>query len=363
MKTSILPIKRPLETIAAALAIILASCNKIPSENAQGTLCWSFSRSSCTRARTDLPDTDSFILDVRNSAGDALYVGSYGKSPESMLVNPGSYSVKVVSREFSKPEFDAPQYGDEQLVIVTAGAKTRAVLNCSQINSGLCLDIDRGFSETYPGGYLTVSSSEGSLKYSESEKRIGFFKPGEVTVSLFDGTSVSALVTRSLTPKEILTLGIVCPSPSVSSAGLSIRMDTSRIWNNEDYFIGSGSGISPGAGISSAFSVVQAKEHAGETGVWVCGYIVGGDLSSTKNGIKFSGPFDSMTCIAIASRASVIEKESCMSVQLSKGDLREKLNLVEHPELLGCKIYLKGDIVQSYYGIPGIHKVSEFVIR
>ena len=69
-----------------------------------------------TRATVDLPDTDAFILTVKNSAGDVLYEGAYGDSPESMLVNPGSYTVKAVSRVFEKPEFSAPQFGDEQVV-------------------------------------------------------------------------------------------------------------------------------------------------------------------------------------------------------------------------------------------------------
>ena len=71
-------------------------------------------------------------------------------------------------------------------------------------------------------------------------------------------------------------------------------------------------------------------------------------------------PFESMTCIAIAARSSVSEKASCMSVQLVKGPIREQLNLVENPQILSRKVYLKGDIESSYYGIPGMKNLTEF---
>ena len=140
---------------------------------------------------------------------------------------------------------------------------------------------------------------------------------------------------------------------------MSIAVDTVRTWMEEEYEIGAGGGDS-GVSSGKAYSVAQAKEHAGEKGVWVCGFIVGGDLSSSKNGIKFEGPFESYTNIAIAARSSVTEKSSCMSVQLSKGEIRNALNLVDNPGLLGRKVYLKGDIESAYYGIPGLKNITDY---
>ena len=47
-----------------------------------------------------------------------------------------------------------------------------------------------------------------------------------------------------------------------------------------------------------------------------------------------------------------------MSVKLPKGDVRAAINLVDHPEILGRKIYLKGDLIAAYYGIPGIENIT-----
>ena len=233
MKSSLRILSRTASVGMMALAAVMFSCNKIPSETAQGTLSWNFSQRMLTRATVDLPDTDAFILTVKNSAGDVLYEGAYGDSPESMLVNPGSYTVKAVSRVFEKPEFSAPQFGDEQVVVVQSGTSTKARLNCTQLNSGLRMRLDSEFGATYPNGSVTVSSAEGNLKYSQTENRIGYFKAGNVSVSLDDGTTSKILLTRYLEACEVLTLGISCPAiePPKPDAGngISITVDTSRV--------------------------------------------------------------------------------------------------------------------------------------
>lgn len=362
METSIKHPHAPAVALALLLAV-MASCNKVPDDGGQGTLRWSFRSGILARSPVDIPDTDSFILTVSNSANEILYRGPYGDSPESMPVNPGSYTVKAVSRTFESPQFEAPQFGDEKVVVVAAGEETRVSLDCSQLNCGLRLKIDPYFSTLYPSGFLSVVSGEGSLRYDVGESRVGYFFPGNLSVVLNDGQSSSQLLTRNLARREMLTLGIACPSgggdQGISGARITIAVDTLRTWNEEDYTIG---GDQTGAGVTKerAYSVNQAREHPGEKGVWVFGYIVGGDLSSSKNGIKFAPPFELLTCLAIAARSSVADKASCMSVQLAKGEFRDDLNLVDHPGLIGRKIYLKGDIEPSYYGIPGIKNLSTY---
>lgn len=365
MKTSLNLFRGTAAALVLVSSIAAVSCNKLPGDSPQGSLSWNFSGVQIpTRSVAELPDTDNFILRVSSSTGAILYEGTYGRSPESLMVDPGSYTVKVVSRDFSVPEFSAPQFGDEQVVVVKAGSAARVLLNCTQQNSGLRIRFGGNFKEAYPSGRIDVSSAEGSLRYSLGELRTGYFKPGKVTMSLFDGQSSSSMFSRNLEACEVFTLGVSCSSqPSGSGTGpvISVSVDTSRTWSFEDYEIGSGA--SSGSTMATAYSVGQAKDHAGEKGVWVCGYIVGGDLSSSKNGIVFEPPFASMTNIAVAARSSVTEKASCMSVQLSQGSIRSALNLVEHPELLGSKIYLKGDIVGAYYGIPGIQNLTEYIIK
>ena len=346
------------------IGFILLSCNKFPSDNGQGSLCWSFSPGIQTKAPVAVPDTDAFKLKVINSANNVLYDGAYGDSPESMLVNPGTYTISVVSRIFSKPEFDAPQFGDEQVVVVKAGEVTKARLDCSQLNCGLRLVLDPDFGSKYPGGTLTVSSQDGSLTYSASENRTGYFKPGSLAITLNDASGSTKLLTRNLEARDMLTLGVSCPAGAGSQGGeLSIAVDTARTWTTEEYEIGSSENGDSGTSKGRAYGVSQVKDHPGEKAVWVCGYIVGGDLSSSGSKINTGPTFTKNTHFAIASRSSVTSKESCLSVELPKGPVRDALNLVSHPDLLGSRVYLKGNIVEAYYGIPVVKEVSDFMLK
>ena len=48
-------------------------------------------------------------------------------------------------------------------------------------------------------------------------------------------------------------------------------------------------------------------------------------------------------------------------MQLPSGELRETANLVDHPQLLGTRVYILGDIVEAYYGIPGLKNVTKIL--
>lgn len=350
----------PVLVTAVIIAIAAHSCNKFPEPVSKGSISWRFQDGRPTRSMAEIPDTDAFILSVKNSSGTVLYEGPYGGSPESMLLDPGTYSVKVVSMAVDLPAFSSPVFGDEQVAVVSPGTGTNVSLNCSQINSGVRLRVSPDFVKSYPEGTLCVRSSSGQLEYLPSESRTGYFNPGVVDIFLNNGGASEKLASRCLEPCEMLTLGISCPSPDPSCAPeMTITVDTSRVWMEDSCCIGSGGGDTVGGSKETAFGVSAAMEHIGETGVWVCGYVVGGDLSSSKNGISFAPPFESQTNLAIAARSSASDKSSCMSVQLASGTLRKALNLVDNPSLLGTKIFLKGDIVASYYGIPGLQNITD----
>ena len=100
----------------------------------------------------------------------------------------------------------------------------------------------------------------------------------------------------------------------------------------------------------------------GEDGVWVFGYIVGGDLSTAGATVKTS-KLTKSTHLAIAARSSVTAKASCVAVELPKGAVRDALNLVDHPDLIGSRVYLKGSIVASYFGTTGLKSVSDYVLK
>ena len=342
-----------------ALACFLASCEAFIPERSQGRLIVRFSEDVffSTRAAYDIPDTNDFILTILDAGGKELYNGKYGDSPTSLSLPSGSYSVSAVSSEFKAPKFSAPQYGDRQVVVVSSGKDCSVELICRQLNAGVKLNIAPNFLSSYPNGALILKSNDGKLLYSYSEKRIGYFNPGSISLILSDGGTDGTLLTRVLERQEILVLNVSAPSEGSSSAGgIHIAVDTTRYWSAEDYVIGQGS--QKGEDSDNAYNIGQARANTGEEDVWVCGYIVGGDLTSSS--ASFSPPFKSQTNILIGSRSSVTDRDACLSVQLQKGDIRDALNLVDNPDILGRFVYLKGDIVDAYYGMPGIRDVTEF---
>ncbi len=351
----------------AIYAVLLTanSCEMLglPPSSDIGELRLSFSKQqeALTRSGLEIPDTSDFLLTVTDSRNKKVFDGKYGDSPEALALNAGSYTVKIISEEFIKPSFSSPQFGDEQCVVVPAGKSVSLELVCRQINSGVKLKIDPGFLDEYPDGILMMKSSLGRLIYGYSEKRIGYFNPGEVSLVLNQGKTDKVLMTRKLKAQDILELKVSVAasgsaSPGGGKGGLSVKVDTLRNWMSDSYVIGGDE--SDGSGQYDALTISEALSSIGEEGVWVSGYIVGGDLSSSS--ASFQKPFDSRTNLVLGPRSSTTDKEDCLSVHLSSGTLRDALNLVDNPGLLRRKICLKGDVVEAYYGIPGLKNITEY---
>ena len=359
------------------LVVAMGACDDFGLRSGgQGELRWIIQENGYgTRASSaEIPDTNDFILKVSDAQGKVLYEGAYGDSPESLLVNAGSYTVAVHSIEFTVPGFSRPVYGDEQVVVVKAGACVTVRLNCILENAGVRLQVAPDFLTSYPDGVLYLKAGDTRLMYGYSEKRIAYFKPGPVSLILYNQGADEILLTRTLDARTILTLNISAPHGGASvSSSITVAVDTAKIWNHESYIIGGGgSGGSSGGGsqggndhgteLDNAYSVPQASEHVGEDDVWVFGYIVGGDLSTAGTTVQTS-KFTKATHLAIAARSTVTAKASCVAVELPKGGIRDALNLVDHPDLVGSRVYLKGSIVASYFGTTGLKGVSDYVLK
>ena len=341
----------------------------------QGELRWIIEGDGTRASSAEIPDTNDFILKVSDAQGKVLYEGTYGDSPESLLVDAGSYTVAVHSIEFTAPGFSRPVYGDEQVVVVKAGATVTVRLWCVLENAGVRLQVAPDFLTSYPDGVLFLKSGDTRLMYGYSEKRIAYFKPGAISLILSNNGADETLLSRTLDARTILTLSISAPhGGSAAASSISVAVDTTKVWNHESYVIGgggsgSGSGGSGGGSdddqgdaIDNAYSVSQASAHVGEDDVWVFGYIVGGDLSTAGTTVKTS-KITKATHLAIASRSSVTAKASCVAVELPKGSVRDALNLVDHPDLIGTRVYLKGSLVTSYFGTTGLKGVSDYVLK
>lgn len=349
---------------AVFLSLVLQACESVAPEEGTGTLFLRFQPVSYmqTKAALQLPDTCDFILKVTGPDRNPVYEGKYGDAPERLMLSSGTYMISVRSSLFTKPEFSAPVFGDDQCVLVPAGGTGRAELKCRQVNCGIRLKTAQDFLTSYPQALLFVKSSEGKLMYGYSEKRIAYFNPGEISVLMEQGTESKLLFTRNLQGREILSVGISALSGGGEGGkkAIYISVDTSRIWNSESYIIGE-EDQGKGDSRERAYSIAEAKKRTGERQKWVYGYAVGVFKSASK--VVLEPPFPSSSNIALAGRRNVSDKGSCFPAELKKGDVRSDLNLVDNPSNLRRKIYLKGDIVSAYFGMAGMKNVTGYFME
>ena len=341
--------------ILATFLLLPVSCQDLFRAGKTGTLLISLRGlpATGTRSGAGLPDTGAFLLTVTGASGDIIYSGPYAQSPDILTVPAGSYTVSAVSGPFDQPAFDAPQWGDTQVVSVTAGSNIAVTLECRQLNSGLRLELDKSFRQAFPEGTLTLKCADGSLPFGYDESRTAYFRPGPVSLLLDDSGFVQTLFTRTLEERQVLSMRVSANVGS-KSGSISLQVDTSRTWIADRFVYGDQS-----AGeIEGAYDVAIAREHPDEKDVWVWGYIVGVATGTGK--VSFAAPFTKNTNLVLGARASTQDKDYCLSVELPKGELRDALNLQDHPGLVGRKVYIKGDLESAYYGIPGLKAPREY---
>jgi len=310
-----------------------------------------------TRSSASL-SVDDFLLNVTDAKGNIIYKGTYGKSPEKLSVDAGSYTVSAVSCEFSTPLFDCPQFGDTKVVSVASGQTVSVVLECTQMNCGVKLLADDRFRSAYPQSDILLKSAAGNLIWCYGETRTAFFQPGNVSFHLSGGGADQAICSRTMSAGQMLNLKLSASGDQGVSGGdtdgIRILLDTVRTWFDENYVMG---GSNPGGTSALAYTVSQAREHVGEK-AWVQGYVVGVATGTGK--YSFEGPFSRNTNILIGLRSGTVDTEYCMTVELSKGDIRDALNLMDNPGNLGRKVSVYGQITGAYYGLPGVKGLSDY---
>ena len=342
----------------AALLLPATACRDYFRQSRTGTLLISLRDPfpAPTRAAQALPDVGAFRVTVTDAAGKVYYDGPYERTPDELPVPAGAYTVSAVSAAFDAPAYDTPLWGDTQVVSVAADADVSVELACSQLNCGLRLAVDDSFRETFAGGTLYLTGPGGRLEHPYDEERIAFFRPGAVTVELDEGGYRQTLFSRPLEARQILSIRL-CATVGSKSGGIRLQLDTARIWLSEQFTPGGA-----GAGdIGQAYDVATARTRAGEKGVWVAGYIVG--VATGTGRIAFAPPFTKNTNLVLGAKASTADKDRCLAVELRAGDIRDALNLQDNPSLLGRKVYMKGDLVSAYYGIPGLKAATEYQLN
>ena len=96
----------------------------------------------------------------------------------------------------------------------------------------------------------------------------------------------------------------------------------------------------------------QAKEKLGQKNITVFGYILGGDVKESS--FRTGPPFSVSSNLLLAPSMSERYRNNCFAIELPSGAVRDALNLVVHPQLIGSAITVTGTIVEQYFGYIGM---------
>jgi len=150
-----------------------------------------------------------------------------------------------------------------------------------------------------------------------------------------------------------------------SDMQLYIRKLSEVDMNGERFTVGGGGGTGEGTGTKEdPYNVAGAI--ANNTGLkqWVKGYIVGAAeyITGTGNVFHFESPFGSVTTnLFIADDPNESNPSNVFVVQLPSGEIRNILNLIDHPTNHKKQVMVRGNL-ESYFGQPGMKETIGCII-
>ena len=210
---------RLISTVALALTIGLVGCERDKigygdKEGATGTLSFmQFGVETSTDieiiSRAATSATYNYVIRIFDANGDQ--VGSdyiYGQMPESIVLNTGTYSMKIQSQsQIPSAEFESPVYGATVNGIVIEEDQTTdlGVITCKLIN----IKVSVGYNEAMwavlgDDANVLVEIGDGALNFAKGESQNGYFAAPEVSNAMtvkFAGTVDGnyATMTRAFT--------------------------------------------------------------------------------------------------------------------------------------------------------------------
>lgn len=113
------------------------------------------------------------------------------------------------------------------------------------------------------------------------------------------------------------------------------------------------------ANSENTLTVAEAIANNSGSGT-VEGYIVGTTQTQSALGSGvFEGPFTVTTNVLIADNPDERDMSKIMPVQLPNNAIRTAVNLVDHPDNLGKKIKVTGDLA-AYFSVPGLRNLTGY---
>lgn len=296
-------------------------------------------------------DTNDFVLKVYSTDGNKVYHGKYGARPKDFTVLPGGYEIGLYSREYKLPKFDIPVFGDSLTVIVQEDEQLAIRFNCKQISSGLKISFSEDFKRRFPGAGLSIAQGSGKLEYNYTETRYAYLNNDFFTLVYNSGRGDTILLQKKIPEAQMINMKLTYTIPDGYNSTFKVTVDTTKEWISDNHNIG----LKIPTGV---YTIEEAKKLVGEKNISVFGFIYGGDPTTVA--VRIAPPFTSTATFVISTSMGERNRNNCFVVELPSGKIRDALNLVGRPGLLGRAIVITGEIVPSYFNYIGVKGTKSY---
>lgn len=310
--------------------------------------------------KTKSADLSSYSILIMNNQLDTLHNSTVGEiAGNTISLAPDTYHIIVYNMLFPEPAFEHPYYYGYKMATVIAGETCEVQIVCKQENCGVRIIFSDAFTQSCTTYKMNVSGACGSLDYDNTTTdQWGYFYSGSTTLSLYVDETLFGSAEKWLEVGYMYSF-LVEPSGDTQEnvePVFTITVDTTRIWTS-DVWNELDITTNKGTEKETAYTVAEARTlEGGLTDVWVTGYIVGYYISSSSFA---AGGTDSETNLALADDSGETVKSNTLSVKIPDTAIRDELNLLDNPENLYQKVWIKGRTVESYFGEPGLELLQE----
>ena len=157
-----------------------------------------------------------------------------------------------------------------------------------------------------------------------------------------------------------VTLKITAPAAE-GDFPVTITATNNNVSATQNFTIKVGGSVIGGEGTeTNPYGVPSAMANQDGTSKWVQGYIVGYiKTTGEQNEWIFSATgCDNKTNLILAASATETDKSKCLNVQLPSGAVRNGLNLVDNPTVLGKEVLMYGTLELYFPPAAGLKNVS-----
>ena len=336
------------------LFLTCACSEKEISEKGTGYLTLNISQSASLKAGVEISD---FFLRINDGYTD-LINDRIGGLPSQIALPVGTYTIEAYSMEFSEPKFEMPFYSGKTTVEIEAGENSEASLVCSQGNAGIKVVWSGDFSTMFSTYQALIDCDQGYLHYSSDEMRTGYFLPGTVFISILaDGKTINGGAVH-LAARDMVTATLRTKESPSGILTIDITIDETVNEREIEVIVDPGNTETEPNSETNPYTIAEAIAHQGENAKWITGYIVGSNPTTTSTYDFKNAETWQATNIVLADDINETDSYNCIFVSLpSTGAARNNLNLVAHPENLGHRLTIRGNL-GNYLSRNGLTNVS-----